>query len=162
MNYLNYILIIFAFLFVVLFIIILLRDRYYTKQFASLRMMIDELKNIIDYQTEFIKKNQNKSNIKEIENSLQMILKSIKDKNNIINEKFKSIEYEIKKIEDELSTYKDVSSVNTKEMENSEVYDEHTILHLYRSGYSAYDIARKTKLPIGEIELILKMNNINS
>jgi len=75
----------------------------------------------------------------------------------------KDMESEIKRIEDSVNARINKLEKNTKlsSMSSSaKLIDEKTIVDLYKAGYSAEEIAKQERKPIGEIELILRIANL--
>ncbi len=70
----------------------------------------------------------------------------IQDIDEQTNQKVQQIEQNIKK-------FTAISPVNS-------TADEEIILEMYKKGYSAKEIAKSERIPIGEVELILKISNL--
>ncbi len=128
-----------------------IRDKEMTKLILSLKNEIFNLKKNYkdngDDKSQSYKKLDDK--IYEIGESLIKIVRNLKNidaKQNIHEEK-------IKKIEEQLKPYALSSSSNT---------NENKILSLFKDGKSIEEIASQERIPVGEVELIVKLSNLHA
>ena len=130
-----------------------IRDKEMTRLIISLKNEILELKQ----KTESNESSKdNSKEYKELDNKIYEIgeslikivrnLKSIDAKQNIHEER-------LAKIEEQLKQFTLSSSSNT---------NENKIISLYKDGKSIEEIAQIQRLPVGEVELIIKLANLNA
>ena len=75
----------------------------------------------------------------------------------------KDMEVEIKRINDSVNERINKLEENTKlssMSNNAKLINEKAIVDLYKEGYSAEEIAKRERTPIGEVELILRIANL--
>ena len=73
------------------------------------------------------------------------------------------MEVEIKRINDSVNERINKLEENTKlssMSSNAKLINEKAIVDLYKEGYSAEEIAKRERTPIGEVELILRIANL--
>ena len=90
---------------------------------------------------------------------------------NLIEELNLTADIILTKLDEKISTYESIisnSSVNTKDIKKEEIREKNTdnldekktnVFRLYKSGYSAEEIARELNIGIGEVQLILNLKN---
>ncbi len=88
------------------------------------------------------------SKIYELGESLIKIVRSIKN----IDHNQKELIHRVDKIEEQLKLSMLSSSSNSNESE---------IVALYKEGKSAEEIAKEKRIPLGEVELMIKLSSIN-
>ena len=75
----------------------------------------------------------------------------------------KQMELEMKRINDSLNERINKIEENNKLSSisaTSKLINEKAIIELYKNGYSAEEIAKRERTPLGEVELILKIANL--
>ncbi len=132
-----------------------IRDKEMTKSMIIVQENIDELKNKIE--NLHIKENNNDfskeykeldDKIYEIGESLIKIVRSLKN----MDTKQSIHEGKISKIEEQLKLFNLSSSSNS---------NENKIISLFKDGKSIEEIASEERIPVGEVELIIKLANLN-
>ena len=86
--------------------------------------------------------------IYEVGESLIKIVRSIKN----LDKKVESLELKVKQIEEAFKLSMISSSANSNDLD---------IIAMYKNGKSPEEIAKEKRVPIGEVELIIKLANLN-
>ena len=86
--------------------------------------------------------------IYEVGESLIKIVRSIKN----LDKKVEDLEFKINKIEEGFKLSLLSSSTNSNDLD---------IIAMYKEGKTAEEIAKEKRVPIGEVELIIKLANLN-
>jgi len=133
-----------------IFLFILKREKEIEQKFLSFELSLEKLQK----EVYLLKKESNIDSIyKDIE-KIEKIVDSIVDDVRIIESKnieiIESLREEIKELKNEVKKSKlpEISSVNKN--------DEEKIINMYKSGYSIEEISKLLRIPIGEVELIVK------
>ena len=136
-----------------IFLFILKREKEIEQKFLSFELSLEKLQK----EVYLLKKESNIDSIyKDIE-KIEKIVDSIVDDVRIIESKnieiIESLREEIKELKNEVKKSKlpEISSVNKN--------DEEKIISMYKSGYSIEDISKLLRIPIGEVELIVKFSS---
>jgi len=137
-----------------LFLFILKREKEIEQKFLSFELSLEKLQQ----EVYLLKKENNIDSIyKDIE-KIEKIVDSIVDDVRIIESKnieiIESLKEEIRELKNEVKTNKlpEISSVNKS--------DEEKIISMYKSGYSVEEISKLLRIPIGEVELIVKFSSL--
>jgi GTPase involved in cell partitioning and DNA repair len=94
----------------------------------------------------------------EFEEFTNIIISKLRDLQND-SSSFKQSVYEKFKDAEE----KEQASHNTTSLPlSASIADEHKIIQLFESGYTLEDIARQLRVHVGEIEFVLKLNNVKT
>ncbi len=129
-----------------------IRDREMTKLVLSLKNEIFNLKKNTTQEDS----SENSSQYKELDNKIyevgESLIKIVRNLKNI-DAKQSIHEEKIKKIEEKLKHFNISSSSNT---------NENKIISLYKDGKSIEEIANEMRVPTGEVELIVKLANLNA
>ncbi len=129
-----------------------IRDREMTKLVLSLKNEIFNLKKNTTQEDS----SENSSQYKELDNKIyevgESLIKIVRNLKNI-DAKQSIHEEKIKKIEEQLKHFNISSSSNT---------NENKIISLYKDGKSIEEIANEMRVPTGEVELIVKLANLNA
>ena len=88
------------------------------------------------------------SKIYEVGESLIKIVRSIKN----LDKKVENLEIKVNRIEESFKLSMMSSSANSNDLD---------IIAMYKSGKSAEEIAKEKRVPVGEVELIIKLANLN-
>jgi len=129
---------------------IYIKDKETSQVITSLREKVEELsyddepKNISD---ERYKELDNK--IYEIGESLIKIVRNLKN----IDATQKQHEQKLNQIEEKLKLFNLTSSSNT---------NENKIISLFKEGKTIEQIASEERIPVGEVELVIKLANLNA
>jgi uncharacterized protein YoxC len=159
-----------AFAIVLLLIIIYIyyRDKGIVKQLELYEMAIDDLSIRLDKVEE--KEDTTTSTNVDFSEDLSKIEESLNGKLDELSDPLlktiraiKDMEAEIKRIEDSVNERINKLESNTKlssMSNNAKLINEKAIVDLYKAGYSAEEIAKRERTPIGEVELILRIANL--
>lgn len=148
-----------------------MRDQSVTKQLSAYERAIDELNGRI-YGLE--KKSETLPDTLEtlpnfaeeldaIEERLNQKLNDLGDPLLKAIRAIKQMENEMKRIHENLSERISKIEENNKLSSmsaTSKLINEKAIIELYKNGYSAEEIAKRERTPLGEVELILKIANL--
>lgn len=126
------------------------RDKQFTQDLNLLQEAIIELRNQAPSSTDSNHDEYKEldSKIYELGESLIKIVRSIKN----LDHNQKELMEKVEKIENQLKLSMLSSSSNSNEDE---------IINLYKSGKSIEEIAKEKRVPQGEVELIIKLSNLN-
>ncbi len=148
-----------------------MRDQAITKQLGAYERAIDELngrihnleqktdelpstlENLPDFSLE----------LEEIEDKLNQKLNDLGDPLLKAIRAIKQMENEMKRIHENLDERITKIEENNKLNSitaTSKLINEKAIIELYKNGYSAEEIAKRERTPLGEVELILKIANL--
>lgn len=146
------------------------RDKGIVKQLELYEMAIDDLNVRLHKVEQDDEKNSGKENtanfseeLGKIEESLSGQLDELSDPLLKTIRAIKDMETEIKRIEDSVNERINKLESNTKLSSmsgNAKLINEKAIVDLYKAGYSAEEIAKRERTPIGEVELILRIANL--
>jgi len=129
-----------------------IRDKQYTEDMRVVQEAILEVKNNTTSDETTLKEDtaykELDSKIYELGESLIKIVRSIKN----LDHNQKELIQRVEKIEEQLKLSMLASSSNSNEKE---------ILNLYKEGKSAQEIAMEKNIPLGEVEFIIKLANLN-
>jgi len=132
-----------------------IKDKQLIKDLSMLQEAILELKSQSSPTSQNNDKDISDKNYKELDSkiyelgeSLIKIVRSIKN----LDHNQKEIMSKVEKIENQLKLSMLSSSSNSNEDE---------IISLFRQGKSLEEIAKEKRIPLGEVELIIKLANIN-
>lgn len=147
------------------------RDKGIIKQLELYEMAIDDLNgrlhkieeenstenptidNITQFSQELSKiEAQLNSKLDEISDPLLKTIRAVKDVETQIVRIDERINERINKLEDNAK----LNSMTN----NAKLINEKAIVDLYKAGYSAEEIAKRERTPIGEVELILRIANL--
>ncbi len=141
------------------------RDKGIIKQLESYEMAIDDLNRRL-YKVE----NSDDKDLPDFSQALSKIEKDLSSKLDEISDPLlktiravKEMEKEIKRVNESVNERINKLEENTKlsTISNSaKLINEKAIIELYKAGYSAQEIAKKERTPIGEVELILRISNL--
>jgi len=141
------------------------------KQLELYEVAIDDLNNRLhNIEQKEEKENSGLENIERFSQELTKIEESLNGKLDDLSDPLlktiraiKDMEAEIKRINDSVNERINKLEANTKlsSMSNSaKLINEKAIVDLYKAGYSAEEIAKRERTPIGEVELILRIANL--
>ena len=136
-----------------LFLFILKREKEIEQKFLSFELSLEKLQQ----EVYLLKKENNIDSVYKDMEKIEKIVDSIVDDVRIIESKnieiIESLREEIKELKNEVKKSKlpEISSVNKS--------DEEKIISMYKSGYSIEDISKLLRIPIGEVELIVKFSS---
>ena len=147
------------------------RDKGIVKRLELYEVAIDDLNNRL-FEVEKTENSDNTSmeninrfgeHLNKIENDLNGKLDDLSDPLLKTIRAIKDMENEIKRIDqsvnDRINKLEENSKLST--MSNStKIINEKAIVDLYKAGYSAEEIAKTERTPIGEVELILRIANL--
>jgi DNA-directed RNA polymerase specialized sigma24 family protein len=147
------------------------RDKGIVKQLELYEMAIDDLNvRLHKVEQEGDEKSTNIENIENFSNELDKIEENLSGKLDELSDPLlktiraiKDMEVEIKRIEDSVNDRINKLEENTKlssMSNNAKLINEKAIVELYKAGYSAEEIAKRERTPIGEVELILRIANL--
>ena len=161
----------FAIVLILLIVYFYYRDKGIVKQLELYEMAIDDLNvrlhkvedrddtqdttvdNITNFSDELGKIEENlNGKLDDLSDPLLKTIRAIKD-----------MEAEIKRINDSVNERINKLEENTKlssMSSNAKLINEKAIVELYKAGYSAEEIAKRERTPIGEVELILRIANL--
>jgi septal ring factor EnvC (AmiA/AmiB activator) len=145
-----------------------MRDQSVTKQLTAYERAIDELNSRV-YRLEQ-KNSQEQENVPDFTKELEAIEAKLNQKLNDLSDPLLKAIRAIKQMEEEMIRINDTLNERiTKIEENnrlssmsatSKLINEKAIIELYKNGYSAEEIAKRERTPLGEVELILKIADL--
>ena len=160
----------FAVVLLLLIVYFYYRDKGIVKQLELYEIAINDL-NTRMYDIE--EKEKTDKSVKNIENFSDELGKIEENLNGKLDElsdpllktirAIKDMEVEIKRINDSVNERINKLEENTKlssMSSNAKLINEKAIVDLYKAGYSAEEIAKRERTPIGEVELILRIANL--
>ncbi|HIP59984.1 MAG TPA: hypothetical protein EYH01_06115 [Campylobacterales bacterium] len=146
------------------------RDKGIVKQLELYEMAIDDLNVRLHKVEQDDERNSGKENAVNFSDELGKIEESLSGKLDELSDPLlktiraiKDMETEIKRIEDSVNERINKLESNTKlssMSSNAKLINEKAIVDLYKAGYSAEEIAKRERTPIGEVELILRIANL--
>ena len=158
---------------IVLFLLIIYfyyRDKGIVKQLELYEIAIDDLNTRMH---DIEEKEETDKSVKNVENFSDELGKIEENLNGKLDElsdpllktirAIKDMEVEIKRINDSVNERINKLEENTKlssMSNNAKLINEKAIVDLYKEGYSAEEIAKRERTPIGEVELILRIANL--
>ena len=158
---------------IVLFLLIIYfyyRDKGIVKQLELYEIAIDDLNTRMH---DIEEKEETDKSVKNVENFSDELGKIEENLNGKLDElsdpllktirAIKDMEVEIKRINDSVNERINKLEENTKlssMSSNAKLINEKAIVDLYKEGYSAEEIAKRERTPIGEVELILRIANL--
>jgi len=133
-----------------LFLFILKREKEIEQKFLSFELSLEKLQQEVYLLS---KENKIDSIYKDMEKIEQIVDSIVDDIRNIENRNIKiikNLQNEVNELKSQIKKTKipEVSSINKS--------DEEKILSLYKNGYSIEDISKTLRIPVGEVELIVK------
>ena len=146
-----------------------MRDQVVTRQLSAYEQAIDELnarlhrveQNIAEYEpsqpVNFVQE------LEAIENRLNQKLNDLSDPLLKAIRAIKQMESEMIRINDTLNeriTRIEENNRLSNISATSKLINEKAIIELFKNGYSAEEIAKRERTPLGEVELILKIANL--
>ncbi len=162
----------FAIVLMLLIVYFYYRDKGIVKQLELYEMAIDDL-NVRLHKVEDKDDTQDTSvgsNIKNFSDELGKIEENLNEKLDDLSDPLlktiraiKDMEAEIKRINESVNERINKLEENTKlsaMSNNAKLINEKAIVELYKAGYSAEEIAKRERTPIGEVELILRIANL--
>jgi uncharacterized protein YoxC len=162
----------FAIVLILLIVYFYYRDKGIVKQLELYEIAIDDLNNRLHNieEKEDKKDTTGLENIERFSQELTKIEESLNGKLDDLSDPLlktiravKDMEAEIKRINDSVNERINKLEANSKlsSMSNSaKLINEKAIVDLYKAGYSAEEIAKRERTPIGEVELILRIANL--
>ncbi len=147
------------------------RDRGIIKQLESYEVAIDDLSaRLHKVEQKDDTQNFGLENIANFEQTLSKIEEGLNDRLDDLSDPLlktiralKDMEIEIKRINNDVNERISRLEENTKlstMSNNAKLINEKAIVDLYKAGYSAEEIAKRERTPIGEVELILRIANL--
>jgi len=148
-----------------------MRDQTVTKQLGAYERAIDELNtrvHAMEQKAASIPEGLEElpdfaQELAQLEDRLNRKLNDLSDPLLKAIRAIKQMELEMKRISDSLNERIDkieesnkLSSISA----TSKLINEKAIIELYKNGYSAEEIAKRERTPLGEVELILKIANL--
>jgi len=138
-----------------LFLYMIKRDKAIDSKLLALENMVEEInQELFKLKKQKSSKESNKLLI-EMEKTIEKLvdnIKKIEDKNT----------YYIKKLEERIEKINSKVSLKNKsplELDINKI-DEQKIINLYKNGYSIEDISKELMIPAGEVELVIKFQNL--
>lgn len=138
-----------------LFLYMIKRDRMIDAKLLALENMIEE----INQELFKLKKQKNSGDSKQLLIEMEMTIEKLVENLKKIEEK--NIYY-IKKLEAKIEEISSKVSLKNKaplELDINKI-DEHKIINLYKNGYSIEEISKELMIPAGEVELVIKFQNL--
>lgn len=161
----------FAIVLILLIVYFYYRDKGIVKQLELYEIAIDDLNSrlhVVEQREE--KETTGLENIEHFSQELGKIEESLNGKLDDLSDPLlktiraiKDMEAEIKRINDSVNERINKLEANTKlssMSNNAKLINEKAIVDLYKAGYSAEEIAKRERTPIGEVELILRIANL--
>ncbi len=147
------------------------KDRGIIKQLESYEVAIDDLSaRLHKVEQKDDPQNFGLENIANFEQTLSKIEEGLNDRLDDLSDPLlktiralKDMEIEIKRINNDVNERINRLEENTKlstMSNNAKLINEKAIVDLYKAGYSAEEIAKRERTPIGEVELILRIANL--
>lgn len=157
----------FAIVLMLLIVYFYYRDKGIVKQLELYEMAIDDL-NVRLHKVESadhtkIEVPNFTQELEKIEEDLSGKLDELSDPLLKTIRAIKDMEAEIKRIDDSVNERINKLESNTKlssMSNNAKLINEKAIVDLYKAGYSAEEIAKRERTPLGEVELILRIANL--
>jgi len=158
---------------IVLFLLIIYfyyRDKGIVKQLELYEIAIDDLNTRMHNIEEKEETDKSVKNVENFSDELGKIEENLNGKLDELSDPLlktiraiKDMEVEIKRINDSVNERINKLEENTKlssMSSNAKLINEKAIVDLYKEGYSAEEIAKRERTPIGEVELILRIANL--
>ena len=158
---------------IVLFLLIIYfyyRDKGIVKQLELYEIAIDDLNTRMHNIEEKEETDKSVKNVENFSDELGKIEENLNGKLDELSDPLlktiraiKDMEVEIKRINDSVNERINKLEENTKlssMSSNAKLINEKAIVDLYKAGYSAEEIAKRERTPIGEVELILRIANL--
>ena len=138
-----------------LFLYMIKRDKMIDSKLLALENMIEE----INQELFKLKKQKNSEDSRklliEMEKNVQKLVDNIKKIEEKNTHQIKKLEEKIEKISSKVS----LKNKSPLELDINKI-DEKKIISLYKNGYSVEDISKKLMIPVGEVELVIKFQNL--
>jgi predicted nucleic acid-binding Zn-ribbon protein len=125
-----------------------IKDKEMSQTIAILENSIDELQNSDNSAFMDSKYRDLESKIYEVGESLIKVVRTLK----AMDQDYKDIKFKVDSMEEKLKLTLLSSSANLNEQE---------IMDLYNEGKTLQEIAKQKRVPLGEVELIVKLANLN-
>ena len=136
-----------------LFFYMLNRDKTIDSKLAAMELALEDVNQEVFKLKKEIKNKNSEKILEEMEQVIEKLVENVKQ----LEEK--NIKY-IKNLENKLFNVE--HSVKSKMVDFSNVNktDEQRIINLYKNGYSIEEISRELRIPAGEVELVIKFQNM--
>ncbi len=147
------------------------RDKGIVRQLEQYELAIDDLSSrLFKVESKSSEERESIENITYFSKHLSKVEENLNDKLDDLSDPLlktiraiKDMEEELKKVDQNLNErigkLEESSKLST--MSNGKkMIDEKAIVDLYKAGYSAEEIAKTERTPIGEVELILRIANL--
>ena len=137
-----------------LFLYMIKRDKAIDAKLLALENMVEEINQEI-FKLKKQKNSEDSSKLLiEMEKNIEKLVNNIKK----IEEKnvyyIKKLEERIEKIDSKVAKNKSPLDLDINKI------DEQRIINLYKNGYSVEDISKELMIPAGEVELVIKFQNL--
>ncbi len=146
-----------------------MRDQAVTKQLSAYERAIDELNTRL-YRLEQKSAEEGRENLPDYTRELEAVETRLNQKLNDLSDPLLRAIRAIKQMEEEMIRINDSLNERISKIEEnnrlssmsatSKLINEKAIIELYKNGYSAEEIARRERTPLGEVELILKIADL--
>ncbi len=147
-----------------------MRDQAVTKQLSAYERAIDELNNRVHNMEKRVAELPQTLEMPDFAAELEAVEHKLNQKLNDLSDPLlkairaiKQMELEMQRINESLNeriTKIEESSKLSSMSATSKLINEKAIIELYKNGYSAEEIAKRERTPLGEVELILKIANL--
>jgi uncharacterized phage infection (PIP) family protein YhgE len=148
-----------------------MRDQAVTRQLSAYERAIDELNSRVhNMERKVTSIPEGLETLPDFAQELEALETSLNQKLNDLSDPLlkairaiKQMEMEMKRINDSLNERINKIEENNKLSSisaTSKLINEKAIIELYKNGYSAEEIAKRERTPLGEVELILKIANL--
>ena len=138
-----------------LFLYMIKRDKMIDSKLLALENVIEEINRELFKLKKEKENDDSKKLLIEMEENVEKLVDNIKK----IEEK--NIQH-IKELEDKIEKVSSKVSLKNKsplELDINKI-DEKKIINLYKNGYSVEDISKELMIPVGEVELVIKFQNL--
>ena len=146
-----------------------MRDQAVTKQLSAYERAIDELGSRL-YRLEKAQASVEEAPMPDFTRELEAVEARLNSKLNDLSDPLLKAIRAIKEMEKEMIRINDSLNERISRIEEnhrlstmsatSKLINEKAIIELYKNGYSAEEIARRERTPLGEVELILKIADL--
>jgi len=147
-----------------------MRDQSVTKQLSAYERAIDELNNRVHNMEKRVAELPQTLEMPDFAAELEAVEHKLNQKLNDLSDPLlkairaiKQMELEMQRINESLNERITKIEENNKLSSmsaTSKLINEKAIIELYKNGYSAEEIAKRERTPLGEVELILKIANL--
>ncbi len=146
-----------------------MRDQAVTKQLSAYERAIDDLNSRV-YRLEQKQTEERDENLPDFAQELEAVETRLNQKLNDLSDPLLKAIRAIRQMENEMIRINDTLNERISRIEEnnrlssmsatSKLINEKAIIELYKNGYSAEEIAKRERTPLGEVELILKIANL--